>query len=248
MAAASSEGCSQGRALSQSVSGAQAVSSGSDSTLSAAGKRPAAALANPAAGSKRARAAAQGTAAGGKGALAAGQGSLKSFFGAPAASQATEPQAVQQLDETQQQQQQEQSGTSAAPAAATARDTAPGGAQQVGLQSGSQGMPAQVAPAVHQQQQQPQPAAVDEEVQRALQAHEQETRAAWQRIANRMEAPKCRGHGEACVLRTVKKSGHPNQGGQFWACARPAGPKPVGQCRTWISVSKPPKFKSGGGS
>jgi hypothetical protein len=96
-----------------------------------------------------------------------------------------------------------------------------------------------------QHQQQQQPAAVGQEVQQALQAHEQATRAAWQRIANRMVPPKCRGHGEACVLRTVKKSG-PNQGGQFWACARAAGPAPVGQCRTWIPVSKPPKFKGGG--
>ena len=35
-------------------------------------------------------------------------------------------------------------------------------------------------------------------------------------------APLCRGHKEACVLRTVKKDG-PNKGRQFWVCARPEG-------------------------
>ena len=35
-------------------------------------------------------------------------------------------------------------------------------------------------------------------------------------------APLCRGHKEACVLRTVKKDG-PNKGRQFWVCARPDG-------------------------
>uniref|UniRef100_A0A8C4R6C0 DNA-(apurinic or apyrimidinic site) endonuclease 2 n=2 Tax=Eptatretus burgeri TaxID=7764 RepID=A0A8C4R6C0_EPTBU len=34
--------------------------------------------------------------------------------------------------------------------------------------------------------------------------------------------PLCPGHGEAAVLRTVKKSG-PNQGRRFYVCARPAG-------------------------
>ena len=35
-------------------------------------------------------------------------------------------------------------------------------------------------------------------------------------------SPLCRGHKEACVLRTVKKDG-PNKGRQFWVCARPDG-------------------------
>ena len=35
-------------------------------------------------------------------------------------------------------------------------------------------------------------------------------------------APLCRGHGEPCVLRTVKIRG-PNQGKQFFCCARPQG-------------------------
>ncbi len=36
------------------------------------------------------------------------------------------------------------------------------------------------------------------------------------------KAPLCRGHGEAAALRTVSKKG-PNQGRQFWACARGSG-------------------------
>ncbi len=35
--------------------------------------------------------------------------------------------------------------------------------------------------------------------------------AAWSRIQNKMKAPKCKGHGEDCVIREVKKNG-PNKG------------------------------------
>ena len=44
-------------------------------------------------------------------------------------------------------------------------------------------------------------------------------------------APKCRGHKEPCVLRTVKKAG-PNYGKQFFVCHRPDGHKsnPEARC------------------
>ncbi len=35
--------------------------------------------------------------------------------------------------------------------------------------------------------------------------------AAWSKIQNKMKAPKCKGHGEDCVIREVKKNG-PNKG------------------------------------
>ena len=43
--------------------------------------------------------------------------------------------------------------------------------------------------------------------------------------------PMCKGHGEPCVLRTVKKQG-PNKNKQFWVCARPGGGKgdPEAKC------------------
>lgn len=44
------------------------------------------------------------------------------------------------------------------------------------------------------------------------------------------KAPPCSGHNEACVLRTVKKSG-PNKDRQFWVCARPVGNKGDPQVR-----------------
>eukprot|EP00884_Botryococcus_braunii_P005411 jgi/Botrbrau1/14871/Bobra.0298s0005.1 len=53
--------------------------------------------------------------------------------------------------------------------------------------------------------------------------------AAWNRIRQMMKPPKCRGHGEECVVRHVKKAGA-NQGRVFYVCARPDGPKPHGRC------------------
>ena len=55
--------------------------------------------------------------------------------------------------------------------------------------------------------------------------------AAWQRIQQSMKPPRCKGHGEACVVRQVKKKG-PNQGRVFFVCARAAGPKdnPAARC------------------
>ncbi|XP_077231152.1 endonuclease/exonuclease/phosphatase family protein [Tasmannia lanceolata] len=47
----------------------------------------------------------------------------------------------------------------------------------------------------------------------------------WRRIQQLMHnsVPLCKGHGEACVARSVKKSG-PNLGRGFYTCARPEGP------------------------
>ena len=44
----------------------------------------------------------------------------------------------------------------------------------------------------------------------------------WQRIQQRMAPPRCRGHGEVCKVREVKKEG-PNRGRVFFCCPRPAG-------------------------
>lgn len=52
---------------------------------------------------------------------------------------------------------------------------------------------------------------------------------AWRRIATVMQPPKCKGHNEPCVIRTVKKKGD-NNGRQFYVCARPDGPPPIGRC------------------
>uniref|UniRef100_A0A1I8I4J8 Nuclear receptor domain-containing protein n=1 Tax=Macrostomum lignano TaxID=282301 RepID=A0A1I8I4J8_9PLAT len=45
----------------------------------------------------------------------------------------------------------------------------------------------------------------------------------WRQLLTGPEKPPlCRGHGEACLLRTVKKDG-PNRGRRFWVCPRPEG-------------------------
>ncbi|XP_044124607.1 DNA-(apurinic or apyrimidinic site) endonuclease 2 isoform X1 [Bufo gargarizans] len=51
--------------------------------------------------------------------------------------------------------------------------------------------------------------------------------------------PNCKGHGEPCVLRTVKKSG-PNCGRQFYVCARPVGhsSNPQARCNFFLWVNK----------
>ncbi|MEE6517165.1 hypothetical protein FKM82_027181 [Ascaphus truei] len=51
--------------------------------------------------------------------------------------------------------------------------------------------------------------------------------------------PSCKGHGEACVLRTVKKAG-PTCGRQFYVCARPAGhsSNPQARCNFFLWVTK----------
>lgn len=59
--------------------------------------------------------------------------------------------------------------------------------------------------------------------------HSPEPRAAWEALRKRMAVPRCRGHGEACVGRVVKKAG-PNQGRLFYVCARADGPPPNGRC------------------
>ena len=54
-----------------------------------------------------------------------------------------------------------------------------------------------------------------------------ETVEAWRRIQLRQQPPKCRGHGETCKIRTVKKAGE-NFGRVFFACPRPAGSRAAG--------------------
>lgn len=54
-----------------------------------------------------------------------------------------------------------------------------------------------------------------------------ETVEAWRRIQLRQQPPKCRGHGETCKIRTVKKAGE-NFGRVFFACPRPAGQRSAG--------------------
>ncbi|KAG8554509.1 hypothetical protein GDO81_003813 [Engystomops pustulosus] len=51
--------------------------------------------------------------------------------------------------------------------------------------------------------------------------------------------PNCKGHGEPCVLRTVKKAG-PNCGRQFYVCARPEGhsTNPQARCNFFLWVNK----------
>lgn len=55
--------------------------------------------------------------------------------------------------------------------------------------------------------------------------------------------PKCN-HGEPAEKKRVNKAG-PNQGRYFWRCARPAGPKPHGECnffkRVCICMARPAK-------
>lgn len=60
---------------------------------------------------------------------------------------------------------------------------------------------------------------------------------AWQRIADSMKPPNCRGHNEPSVIRTVKKKG-PNNGRNFYVCARPNGPSPVGRCNFFQWANK----------
>ncbi|BDA45375.1 probable DNA-(apurinic or apyrimidinic site) lyase 2 [Coccomyxa sp. Obi] len=54
-------------------------------------------------------------------------------------------------------------------------------------------------------------------------------KAVWKQIQDRMKPPLCKGHGEPCVIRQVKKSGV-NQGRVFYVCRRAAGNPPVGRC------------------
>lgn len=60
-------------------------------------------------------------------------------------------------------------------------------------------------------------------------ADPRDVRAAWGRIQAAMQPPRCKGHHEPCVIRTVKKKGE-NLGRQFYVCNRPDGPPPVGRC------------------
>jgi AP endonuclease-2 len=60
-----------------------------------------------------------------------------------------------------------------------------------------------------------------------------------------MKAPCCTGHREPCVIRTVKKKG-PNQGRQFYVCARPEGSPPVGRCDHFQWSNGARKFKGDG--
>lgn len=64
----------------------------------------------------------------------------------------------------------------------------------------------------------------------------------WKRVLSGPPAPPlCKGHGKACVLRTVKKEG-PNFGRQFFACPQPNGPasNPESRCNffQWVTPSK----------
>ncbi|KAK9901314.1 hypothetical protein WJX75_005948 [Coccomyxa subellipsoidea] len=54
-------------------------------------------------------------------------------------------------------------------------------------------------------------------------------KAVWKQIQDRMKPPLCKGHGEPCVIRQVKKGGA-NQGRVFYVCRRAAGNPPVGRC------------------
>ena len=57
-------------------------------------------------------------------------------------------------------------------------------------------------------------------------------------------APKCKGHNEPCLLRTVKKDSL-NKGRQFWVCCRPDGEKgnPLARCDhfEWVKKKVKPK-------
>ena len=91
-----------------------------------------------------------------------------------------------------------------------------------------------------QQQQQQVSAAADDGggmlLHEASQQHQSAVQA-WQRISNMMAPPKCKGHQEPCVVRTVKKKGE-NNGRQFYVCARPDGPPPVGRCDFFLWASQ----------
>ncbi|TGZ75685.1 hypothetical protein CRM22_000231 [Opisthorchis felineus] len=68
----------------------------------------------------------------------------------------------------------------------------------------------------------------------------QQSAAAWQRLlSGPKKAPRCRGHNEPCVLRSVKQASTNSgskRGRRFWVCARPQGSKdnPVARCSTFI--------------
>ncbi|KAG2489940.1 hypothetical protein HYH03_011572 [Edaphochlamys debaryana] len=70
---------------------------------------------------------------------------------------------------------------------------------------------------------------------------------AWRQIQQQMKPPTC-GHGEPCVIRTVKKKGE-NNGRQFWCCARPDGLPPNGRCEyfAWARGRAPAAAAGGGG-
>jgi hypothetical protein len=57
-----------------------------------------------------------------------------------------------------------------------------------------------------------------------------------------MAPPRCKGHNEPCVIRTVKKKG-PNQGRQFYVCVRADGPPPVGRCDHFQWATSAHRFK-----
>lgn len=62
--------------------------------------------------------------------------------------------------------------------------------------------------------------------------------AAWQTLTAKMQPPKCSGHQEPCVLRTVKKSGENKGVGQWPLCTwqQPT----TGSCRPFVLVLCPP--------
>ncbi|CAI7734888.1 unnamed protein product, partial [Closterium sp. NIES-54] len=86
-----------------------------------------------------------------------------------------------------------------------------------------------------QQQQQPQP-----------QQQQHQRRQQWQGVLARMQAgpPRCAGHGEACVVRVVKRPGA-NKGRGFYVCARAKGPSDNPQARCnhfkWVARPTPPR-------
>jgi len=262
LAATGAQEAVSGRAVGQQK--ASSGGPGSRNSTSATGsKRPLAASSSaPAAGQKRSRTSAK--AAAGK-AAAAGQLSLQSFLRKPA------PAANQALQHQQQQQQLQEvnpaQGTLSNPqhvAAASAQQikgqteygcTEPAsgdGNQPVFLQHQHQHQHQHTQTSMASQQQHAGQQASghqpDNTVQEALADHQQATQAAWQRITNSMKAPCCSGHKEPCVIRTVKKKG-PNLGRQFWCCARPEGPPPVGRCDFFQFATNARKFKvAAGGS
>jgi hypothetical protein len=75
-------------------------------------------------------------------------------------------------------------------------------------------------------------------VEQALQQHQQEASAAWQRISQKMQPPKCNCK-EPSVVRVSKKQNE-NYLRQFYTCARPAGPPGIGRCNffQWATAPK----------
>ncbi|GBF89498.1 DNA-(apurinic or apyrimidinic site) lyase [Raphidocelis subcapitata] len=97
-----------------------------------------------------------------------------------------------------------------------------------------------------QQKEQPQQAGQQQEQQKGA------TVAAWRQIMTQItRKPRCKGHNEECVVRTVKKDG-PTKGRQFYCCARASGPPGVGRCDYFLwSANWDPKtgtVKKGAGS